>query len=97
MPIIEKSAEQHEIERREELEDLAWAAEREDSREQAKRRHELELARLKAAIPQRHKTITRVGLAIAKLPALIVLALMLPLLVLAGKDLPTPLTSFMEL
>lgn len=91
MPLYEQSPEERELERQEELEDRDWAAEREDVR----RQHELTLARAKAAIPQRHKTIVRIGVAIAKLPALAILAAMLPILTLTGKELPKPLCDFL--
>lgn len=90
MPVIELTQEQHELERAEEIEDRDWAA----SREEARRQHELNLARIKATIPQRHKTITRIGIACVKLPALVVLSLTLPLLVIAGKSIPKPLEDF---
>lgn len=97
MPVIELTKEQHEIEREEELQDRDWAAAVEAKREEAKRQHELSIVRIKSAVPQRHKTITRIGVAFAKIPAMIVLAFMLPLLVLSGKEIPRSLTDFLEL
>jgi hypothetical protein len=93
MPIIEQDQQQHVIEREEEIEDREWVADREEAR----RVHELNLAKIKSAVPQRHKTITRVGLGVVKIPALMILSFMLPLLVLAHKDIPEVLSEFLSL
>jgi hypothetical protein len=93
MPIIEQTTEQRELERVEEIEDREWAADREEARQ----RHQLELAKTKLAVPQRHKTIARIGIALAKSPALLILAIMLPVLILCGKEVPQPLADFLIL
>ncbi len=97
MAVLEQTLEQRELDREEEIEDREWAASREDSREEGRRQHELQLAKVKAAIPQRHKTIVRIGLAVAKAPALVVLALTIPLLVLLKREIPESLSNFMNL
>lgn len=93
MPIIEFSAEQFELEHQAEIEEREWTADREEAR----RQHELNLAKIKATVPQRHKTIVRIGLALAKGPALVILAITLPILILRGKDIPPALADFMNL
>lgn len=102
MPINEKSAEQIEYDRQVELEDQAhW-----DAVEEAKRVHELELeqgrhqrdidiAKLETA-PSRQKAIERVIVAIVKLPAVIIIATLIPLLLLFKREVPESLSNFLD-
>ncbi len=62
----------------------------------AKHKHEFALAKLKYATQPRHKAVLRIVLAIIKLPALIVLALLLPFVVMAGRSIPQPLSTFLD-
>lgn len=93
MAVLLQTDDERDYERKIEIEDREWAADREE----ALRRHNLELAKAKLAVPQKHKTITRVALAFAKAPALVVLAIMTPLLVLRGREVPEQLFEFMSL
>jgi len=92
VPINEKTQEQREIERLEELEDREYYEKQ--GREQ--RQHELNLAKLRYAAPK-HKVIARVLIAFAKVPATIICAVMIPLLALARKEVPAALRDFLIL
>jgi hypothetical protein len=93
MAIIERTEEQREIERLEEIEASQFTAVMEKGRQA----HELNIAKLKYAVQPRHKAVARVAVAFAKAPALFMLALTLPLLVLRGREIPKALSDFLSL
>ena len=80
-------------------------ADKEDEKQRAyiaseaalKREHELKLAKLKHSANTRHMAFKQVVVAIAKGPALLVLAFKLPGLVKQGKEVPEFLQKFMNL
>lgn len=89
MAIQKPSEEQLEIERQQELEDrdIFFQNERE--------KRDLELAKLKATSQsvERRKMVE----AIAKIPALIILAAWVPILILAKREVPEPLLKSLSL
>lgn len=104
MPIIEKTQEQVEYEREVELEDQARfddVAERQRAHELAlaegRHKRDADIARLKHATAPRQQAITRVLVAVCKTPALILLSVMLPVITLAGKEIPHSLDEFLIL
>lgn len=93
MAIRRKTEEEIEQERREEWELIEYSS----AQEAAKRDHELRIAQLKYRTQPRHKAIARVFIAFAKGPALCVLAVTLPILILRGREVPKPLYDFLSL
>lgn len=85
--------EREEIERREEYDARDYAA----AVEAERREHEYRLAKLKYSTEARHKALYKTFVALCKGPAWFVLAITLPMVIRAGKDIPKFLQDFMNL
>lgn len=63
----------------------------------ARREQEYKLAKLELGVSTRHKAFVQIAIALVKAPALMVLCILLPVLVLNDKDLPPALVDFLSL
>lgn len=93
MAIYKKTEEELEMQRREEWEILEYQA----AQDAAKRQHDLQVAQLRYRTQPRHKAVAKVCIAFAKAPALCVLAITIPVLILRDREVPKYLQDFLSL
>lgn len=61
------------------------------------REDDFKLAKLKIATEPRQKAVVKIIVAVVKLPSLVVLSILLPVLVLCNKDIPESIERFIAL
>lgn len=91
MPEIVKSQFELEVERAEQLQEIALAKEAEER----KREHEFKIARLKYSVNPRYKTFERGVVVLVKLPALPIALVCITVLVSKGREVPQQLLDFL--
>lgn len=91
MPEIRKSQYELEVERAQELQDIALAKEAEER----KREHEYKIAKLKYSVNPRYKSIDRVVTALVKLIAMPIALICVTVLSAKGREVPQQLLDFL--